>query len=196
MHSRDRRYIRTERLLHAAMQQLLQDQDYETITVEGIAARADIARKTFYAHYRNKEELLLATMEGLFNDIVMQMQELDPDTLLLNGKPLSYPIFLHVHSYARFYRSALSEKGSMQFMVRLWSYIAEVSYSKHSPLRSRAPHMQIPPELIAEMITGAAIGSVRWWLATGMVESPETMAYTFSQVIAPGVLLAMCLDAV
>jgi AcrR family transcriptional regulator len=190
----DPRYIRSEKALQKALRELIRERSFQTITVDDIATRAGVARKTFYAHYGDKDGLLWQTMETIFEQIVAQMGQIDPETLLVDGKPLSYPIFRHVQEYALFYRDVFQQESTNPFLLRMWSYIARISYIKHSPIREIAPQLTVSPELIAEIITGAALGAVRWWLETDMQQTPETMAYTFSMLLAPGVLAAAGLD--
>ncbi|MEO0597654.1 MAG: TetR-like C-terminal domain-containing protein, partial [Chloroflexota bacterium] len=67
-------------------------------------------------------------------------------------------------------------------------------YKKHQPLREVAPFMSVQPELIAQILSGALLGALRWWLQGDMSDSAEQMAYRFSQIMAPGVLQSMGLD--
>lgn len=190
----DRRYRRTETLLTQAMLALIQEKPYADITIDDIATRADVARKTFYNHYAKKSDLLWHSLETHFEGIVGETSTLDPETLLMDGKPLSYPVFQHVKAFAVFYRSMLADDGDAAFILRLWDYIAEQSFRKHGPLREVSPMLTLPPDLVAEMLTGALLGAVRWWLHTDFEATPEQMAYRFSQLMAPGVLGALGLD--
>ena len=61
----DRRVGRTRRLMHEALMALIVEKGYETVTVQDILDRADVGRSTFYAHYRDKDELLLSSFEHL-----------------------------------------------------------------------------------------------------------------------------------
>src|SRR5215212_11646165 len=54
----DRRVQRTRALLHDALVSLVHEKSYDDIVVKEILARADVGRSTFYAHYRDKDELL------------------------------------------------------------------------------------------------------------------------------------------
>src|SRR5690606_22537701 len=54
----DRRVRRTRQALLQALIELTTEQGYEHVTVQGIAERANVGRTTFYAHFRDKEELL------------------------------------------------------------------------------------------------------------------------------------------
>lgn len=56
----DRRVQRTRRLLSRALVELIVEKgSYERVTVQDILDRADVGRSTFYAHYENKDLLLV-----------------------------------------------------------------------------------------------------------------------------------------
>lgn len=56
--SEDRRARRTRTQLSGALIELILERGWEAIGVRELCARADVARSTFYLHFRNKEELL------------------------------------------------------------------------------------------------------------------------------------------
>jgi AcrR family transcriptional regulator len=62
---KDRRVQRTNQLLRAALVSLIQEKGYENITVQNIIDRANVGRATFYAHFENKEDLLVSGFEDL-----------------------------------------------------------------------------------------------------------------------------------
>jgi AcrR family transcriptional regulator len=93
MTNTDRRYLRTERLLVEAMLALIAQQPFSSITVERIVEEADIAKKTFYAHYEDKHALLWQSLLYHFEQLEEATNPLEPDTLLMDNKPLSYPVF-------------------------------------------------------------------------------------------------------
>jgi AcrR family transcriptional regulator len=194
MTNTDRRYLRTERLLVEAMLALIAQQPFSSITVERIVEEADIAKKTFYAHYEDKHALLWQSLLYHFEQLEEATNPLEPDTLLMDNKPLSYPVFKHVHDFATFYREMLVQGEDARFIGQFLETLAQQSYRKHQPLRDVAPFMSVPAELIADLLAGALLGTLRWWLKGDMQDSPETMAYRFSQLVAPGVLQSMGLD--
>src|SRR5215216_7578048 len=61
----DRRIRRTRELLRRALFSLIQEQGYDRITVQDLLDRADIGRSTFYAHYRDKDDLLRSAFEDI-----------------------------------------------------------------------------------------------------------------------------------
>lgn len=61
MSTPDRRIRRTRTALHRALIELMMQRPYERITVAEVIARADIGRSTFYAHFRDKDDLLVVS---------------------------------------------------------------------------------------------------------------------------------------
>lgn len=54
----DRRVVRTKKAIREAFMGLVQERDYEKITVASIAREADIDRKTFYLHYGSVDDVV------------------------------------------------------------------------------------------------------------------------------------------
>ena len=54
----DRRVVRTRKAIRKAFMHLIQETDYQKITITAIAREADIDRKTFYLHYDSVEALV------------------------------------------------------------------------------------------------------------------------------------------
>lgn len=190
----DRRQRRTQTLLRDALMALVAEKGFANLSVEEICERAGIARRTFYRHFPDKHELLWATVESVFDRLVDDLNRLDADTLLVNGKPLTYPIFKHVEANAALYRVMLSMDGTAHFILRLMGYLSQVSFEKHAPLRQVAQHISVEPTFTAHFLAGAVVNVVIWWLERDLQPPAETMAYTFSQLAAPGVLQALGLD--
>lgn len=74
--------IVTVQKLHQAMTQLLKIQEYEKISVAGIAKEADLNRTTFYLFYSSKEELIYDICDTFLDEYI----EIFMDSLDKNGK--------------------------------------------------------------------------------------------------------------
>lgn len=57
----DRRVRRTREALHRALIELMMERAYDRIGVSDVIRRADVGRSTFYAHYRDKDDLLVVS---------------------------------------------------------------------------------------------------------------------------------------
>ena len=62
---KDRRVVRNNRAILAAMVELIGEKPWVEITVSDIVDRADVARSTFYKHFSSKEDVLLASMQPM-----------------------------------------------------------------------------------------------------------------------------------
>ena len=88
----DRRINRTRKLMHEALMALIVEKGYEAVTVQDILDRADVGRSTFYAHYRDKDQLLLSGFEYLRTLFEQQQQSLlDPFGRLFRWPPVRDP---------------------------------------------------------------------------------------------------------
>ncbi|MEQ9366042.1 MAG: TetR/AcrR family transcriptional regulator, partial [Leptospirales bacterium] len=154
---KDRRWQRTRHALHEALMELIDEgRDYDQIHIGEICERADVARPTFYLHFKDKHELLWSSMEQDFESLRDRMRPVQGDTLLPDdGRPLTYIVFEHVAANRGFYRAKLGKHGSAEFIVRFLEHMAEAFHQKHAPLRDLASQMEFAPELIANHLAGA-----------------------------------------
>ena len=66
----DPRILRSRVMLMDALFRLLQEKEYESISVQEIAEEASLNRATFYLHYPDKSSLLLAMTEARFRNLI------------------------------------------------------------------------------------------------------------------------------
>ena len=156
----DPRQARTRQLLREALIALVAEMPYESITITDISTHACVARKTFYAHYADKDALLIDCIQPMLVTLSEHISNADSDTLLADNKPLSYPAFKHVEEHAAFYRAMLSENGSARFTLYLLDFMTRNSYERHAALREVAPRITVEPMLIAHFLAGALLNTI------------------------------------
>ena len=61
----DPRYIRCEELLQETLKQMIEQNNFDSITITGLSKKAGLNRKTFYLHYQSIDDLLFATLNKL-----------------------------------------------------------------------------------------------------------------------------------
>ncbi|MCU0623598.1 MAG: TetR/AcrR family transcriptional regulator [Gemmatimonadaceae bacterium] len=66
-HEDDPRVVRSLRAVGQAIAVVLDGGDFESVTVQDLLRLAGISRATFYAHYRNKDDALLGSVERMFD---------------------------------------------------------------------------------------------------------------------------------
>ena len=71
----DRRVRRTRLAIFEAFSNLVLSQRYDEIRAADIIEGADIGRSTFYAHFKNKDDVLLSSIEPLFEMLASAITE-------------------------------------------------------------------------------------------------------------------------
>lgn len=174
----DRRIERTRQLLSKALMDLIIERGYESITIQDITDRANVSRTTFYLHFRDKDELLFASMTKIYDGLLGDHK----DWLPVGVREDDFAHFVcdpsdfeHVAEYADFYKVMLSKKGSVTFVLQVLSYLTDITKpALEAKLDGNAP--KIPIDLIASFFAGAEVGIMKWWLENDMQYTPEEMA--------------------
>ena len=71
----DRRIPRTRAMLQHALISLILKKNYEAITIQDICDAANVARSTFYAHYKSKDDLKRSGLEHLRKELVDRQRD-------------------------------------------------------------------------------------------------------------------------
>ena len=180
----DARVRRTRDALGDALIELMQEKPFDTITVQDVLDRAHVSRSTFYAHYSDKDDLLMSDAEEFFESISM--------ALSVHGDKSDrvFPVmefFVHLSDVQPFYK-ALVKSGKFQENMELArGHFARGIERRLSELprgKSIPPH-QLPA--IAFTHAGALLSLLMWWLDRGMRESPAEMDELFHRMIWNGV---------
>jgi AcrR family transcriptional regulator len=175
----DRRKRRTRTRLREGLLALILEKPYDEITVQDILDRADVSRSAFYAHFRDKDELLLM---GMPNDILSY--GLDTSETFL---PSVAGIFAHMKEGQAWFQAMqgnaammLVSQKSRQRMVENWvTHIEQWRMAGHP--------MPFPATAVAHYLTGALMSLLIWWTNNGMKESPEEMNEMFQYLAGKGV---------
>lgn len=180
----DRRSQRTRQLLSAALVALMGEQRYDEITVQNIIDRANVGRSTFYAHYLDKEDLLVSNVTEVLDALARQMEQYEPGQPPPSGVA---PLFQHVQQHYALYKAlargqgldVIYKRGRERLRANIEGHIDQFVSPDHPPL--------VPLPLVAEYIAGAIFTLLMWWLEHEMPYSPEQMEAVFRQLVLPGV---------
>ncbi len=176
----DRRIERTRKLLHDALMALIVEKGYDAVSIQDIADRADVARTTFYLHFRDKDELLFSGLTALYDELFARATGFKSGALLdgdLSALLADSTDYRHVQEHAAFYRAILGPHGSPTFLVRVRAYLAENFCARIlKDLTPPGKQPRLPLEFIAHALAGAQLGSLLWWLENDMPYPPEAMA--------------------
>jgi Transcriptional regulator len=89
----DRRIRKTKKEIENALMELVEQQDFEQISVTDIADKADISRRTFYQHYVDKYDLLAKLEDGLVKDYLVILGNIDLEEISIDKRDNMVLIF-------------------------------------------------------------------------------------------------------
>ncbi|MFF9098696.1 MULTISPECIES: TetR/AcrR family transcriptional regulator [unclassified Streptomyces] len=170
----DRRVRRTRAALRTALVDLVLAKGFHAITVEEIAERANVGRATFYAHYRDKEDLLV----GIVQDLAADRERLLPaveqaQARGFTGLPVLY-VFQHARQERAVYRVILRGEGDGRALREFTEIICAQA---EKVFRTRADQLgatpRVPLDVVARAWTGELIGLLTWWVENDTGYSAE-----------------------
>ena len=153
----DRRVRRTRRILHEALISLILEKGYERTTVQDVLDRADVGRSTFYAHFRDKEALLVMSFDGLRDDLRRELGRASPP----DPAAVVAAVFAHSYRHRDVYRALCGRQGGSVVYGHLHRLIGGLLSDQLRP-HLKATGSDLPVDVAAEFYTSAALGLLTW----------------------------------
>lgn len=177
----DRRIVRTRNALGDALIALMQEKNFGEITVQHVLDRAGVGRSTFYAHYRDKDDLFLSDVEDFF--------EMCSTMLKRNGASAKrlVPVrefFTHIRRVGRFH-AAVVKSGKVSDVLAL----GQGFFARSIEERLEEAGVQIDPVergARARALAGSLFSLLDWWMDKGMKADPEKMDELFHRMAWSG----------
>lgn len=192
----DRRIQRTRNLLRDALMHLIIEKGYDEITIQHITDEANVARTTFYLHFKDKDDLLFQTMRDMYEDLYAQSSfaEMSTHPPQLVEEECDATDFEHVADLAEFYKVMLGERGSAAFLMRVREFLAKGVMEDTFSKATNDEQANLPVEFVAYAVAGARIATIKWWLDHDMPYSPQRMAYMMDQLFVHGIYWGLGLE--
>jgi AcrR family transcriptional regulator len=174
----DRRRRQTRKQLIEAAVQLVLEKGYEAVTIQDITDRADLGRGTFYIHFKDKEEAVWSAIEDGLRATEEDAHRQFPGGIPPQPEYYAYRnIFRHAEQNKDLYKVMLGGQGSGVMTARVQNHLAS---ELQRDLALLPPDVflefRVPDGITAQVVTGAVIQLVRWWLETPNKYSTEDMA--------------------
>ena len=173
----DARVQQTRQALFSAFYGLVLEQRYTNIRIDTILARAGVARSTFYEHFRNKDELLAASLLVPFS--ILAATPFAPEHAKLSA------ILSH------FYQNRALAPGLFAGPARRIVDRALQDLILAGLRRSYGPHLIVSSDLVAQLLAQLLMGGVIAWLEGRESLSADRLAQVLCQS-ANALLLGLC----
>jgi len=178
----DRRVSRTRDVLGDALVELMHEKPFDDIKVQEVLDRAGVVRSTFYAHYRDKDDLFLSDVEDFFKmfSTVLTRHGASPRRLA----PVT-ELFTHLAEARELY-AAVKAAGKVNDVQALGRGFFARSFEER--LRGAGVVME-PVELAARAhaLAGSLFALMDWWLDKGLKADPKEMDALFHRMAWSGV---------
>jgi AcrR family transcriptional regulator len=181
----DRRVRRTRKALIDGFLSLVEEKGYEKTTVQDILDRADTGRSTFYAHYRDKEAVLLASFDDMQKEVRSQIDARAPAGRSIDIALPATLVFEHVYRYRPVVRALCGKQAGDRVMRYLHRLIAE-TLAEHLDAQHATNGCNPPAEVVAQFYAAAAIGLLTWWIQHDFCRGPAWLATTYKQIANHG----------
>jgi AcrR family transcriptional regulator len=178
----DRRVLRTRDTLGDALIELMREKVFDEITVQEVLDRAGVGRSTFYAHYRDKNDLFLSDVEDFFEFMSTLLTRTDAS--LERVVPMS-ELLAHIRQVRPFYDSLVAS-GKVREVLEL----GQGFFARSIEERLLLAHVGMQPGQLkahAHALAGAMFALLAWWIDHGMVAPPEEMDAHFHRMVWTGV---------
>lgn len=157
------------------------ERGYRRLTIQSVLDRARIGRATFYTHFRCKEDLLAASVDGLGASL-----ESAWDAARASGcvEPFGFarPLLRHAAGSRRML-AVLAEDGTdvllREHLLRMLARLARKEIALRGPLR-----VDVPEEALVQFAVGALWALLMWWVRVPGT-APDEIADTYVRLVTP-----------
>ncbi len=180
----DRRILRTRDTLGDALVALMHEKNFDDITVQEVLDRAGVGRSTFYAHYRDKDDLFLSDVEDFFE---MFSTVLNRRSASLRRLAPVRELFTHVREAREFYL-ALVASGKINDVQALGRGFFARSMEQRLQLAGAEPD-DLRRTAQAHALAGSLFSLLDWWIDKGMKADPQEMDDLFHRMAWNGLAM-------
>lgn len=174
---KDRRVRLTRQRLHQALLSLAIERGYDAVTVQDVLDQAEIARSTFYAHFRDKEDLLLSGFRDQESALFCSTHS---GSGVFTG--LALALFQHVYENKALAMAFSGSPSSQMIFAHLRNMII-VEVRERLNAQSSLATKEIPDELIVQFVGGTLFNLLIWWIDHNFPYSAQEMGNACEKLI-------------
>lgn len=183
----DLRTKRTRKMILEAFINLVEEKGYEHVTVSDIASQAMINRATFYAHFKDKQDVY----DYIFKEAVEQfMIVLAPvqlgrtNQLQLHAiEQIITHIFEKIQENRVFFKTVLNAHGNEQLRKQISQILRSTYANIFEQVEIREEDFIVPIDFIIEYMSSTFMASLHWWTNQEISFSPKQMAQLIIKLV-------------
>lgn len=166
MNKQESKYLYTASLMNEALLLLLEERDFDRITVKELCRKAGVNRSTFYLHYESMNDLLEETVSAVnarFQASFAALPAGDPSREVLTSEKYLRPYLRFIKENQRAYR-VMHQKGGLFHIQRTFESFYE---SIFSPALSHFGVDEREKKYVFAFYTSGTVAIIGKWLEEG-----------------------------
>lgn len=181
----DRRVQRTKEHLQNALIELINERQYDVITIQDVVDRANVGRTTFYLHYANKDDLFMSCHEAIVSEFYIGRLYPHPPSReeLLSSKvrPEMTSAFQHLKdARVQLYPIFQGNDGSLLLRQIRERSAHQIEASLRAAFDETSSN--IPLDILANYLAGAQIALMQWCLEKRQPHPAADLAQAFHRL--------------
>ncbi|WP_338786249.1 TetR/AcrR family transcriptional regulator [Metabacillus sp. FJAT-53654] len=166
----DRRIAKTQEAIKKAFIELMNEKQFDKITLQDISDRANVNRRTIYLHYMDKFDLLDKLIEEHINKLQEMFESLSETDFIAGGQA----IFEYFQKNYLFFSTMLVGGGAQNFRAQYIEFSVELL--KNEVVTAEGKNKGLSEDIILRFVSAAYVEVVEWWLKNQMPYPPRVMA--------------------
>lgn len=167
--------VRSKEYITTALLNLMKEKPFSKITIEEIAKRADLVRRTFYGHFKTKEDILEYYIESIIEEYLNKLYEIR-ELNQIRMVELYFELWLeHIELIN------LLKKNNLLILVKIFErYIPIIDDKFHIYHCMNLSDRSL--KYASLFYSGAMWNLLDSWIAGGMIETPKEMSEIFEEM--------------
>lgn len=181
----DRRVKYTKLMLKDSLIEILESKPIEKITIKEICDRADINRGTFYSHYSDQFDLYDSIVEDFIMkalDILGNFMEPEPHSIYKSATKV-YEYVKENYNLAKVLLKGMEVFGFDKYSDKFNEVIHKVYLDE---IKKSVGDVRFV-DMVYQYVAAANLTLLKYWVNTGMQESPAEMAALALKLTSNGV---------
>ncbi|MEY8738426.1 TetR/AcrR family transcriptional regulator [Bacillales bacterium AN1005] len=166
----DRRILKSQEAIKNAFIELMSEKSFDQITIQDIADRANVGRRTIYHHYMDKFDLLDKLIEEHINEL-RKLCESASEMDFVEGNLIWFEYFDGNYS---FFSTILASSGAPSFRNRFLEFVIEEL--KEAVDIAQGKNQGLNKDVIVKFFGTAIVGIVELYFTNGLPEPAQVIA--------------------
>lgn len=166
----DRRIKKSQKAIESALIELMREKDFEEITINSIAEKADVSRGTIYLNYDDKYCILEKCIDKELEKLVKSCVPNENEKSNFNAQTLLLRTLEYIEANSNIFITLLENNGVQTFRDKLLSMVKDRMLFQ---LKMTGINKDMNSEIFIQFWSVAIIGLIEWWVKNSLPYSSE-----------------------